>query len=649
MRTQRNKPTMRRVSPYSSTIPEASTPTTTISGHDDAGRLLEEELSYAVLLSDRVHSMLHDAKSLKADCFALCKHVVDLSLMLRSLIRIFSSFSQAVPLYDRPVRIVLADVSANLACALSLARKCKRRNLIRLLCTIISSADIRKLSVLLESSVGDVKWVLSLYDRDGNTRGGFGISLPPIASNDPILAWVWSSVACLHMGKLSERVEAAKELASLAEDHNRIKKIIVEEGGLSPLLKLLKDGAAPDAQIAAAVALYNLSNDKERARAIVDRMGVPLIVQVLEDSTMRVQTQVARLVARMAGYDQVAQEEFAREDVIRPLVTLLSFETFLDVDLVMGIDPGNQRIHPIIHNFLPKSTSRLPVTSTTMHSSSDKGSSRHGSRKKGRENESTEVKLELKTGCVEALWMLARGNITNCKRITETKGLLCLAKLVEKERGELRSNCLMTLVEIAMAAESNSDLRRPAFKTNSPTAKAVVDQLLRLINEKDDPSLQVPAIRTIGCLARTFPARDTRVILPLVNQLDNRNPRIAAEAAISLGKFTCTDNFLCSEHSKVIIDSNGVPPLMKMLRANDKGMRTSGLVLLCNLARNDGDNEALRKARVLTALEGFDRAVTTRNPELMELISAATSQMKMYQAELRPQIQIQSIYLPSHE
>ncbi|KAI4384145.1 hypothetical protein MLD38_002333 [Melastoma candidum] len=617
-------------------------------GGDDHGNRLQEELSYAVLLSDRVRSSIDESRAYRSECFEVGRQVDKLSHMLRSLIRLSSSLSAS--LYERPIRRVVSDVSSNLHRSLSLTRKCKRQNFVRRLCSIISVADFGKLSGLLESSIGDMKWVLSVYDYEGNGgyigagSGGIGISLPPIASNDPILAWVWSFIACLHMGQLSDRVEAANELATLAKDNDRNKKIIVEEGGVSPLLKLLKEAATPNAQIVAATALLNLSDNQERVRAIVDHSGIPLIVQVLGDSPMQVQIRVASLVARMAEFDPVAQEDFARANVIRPLVTLLSFETFFDEDPVPRVHPGKHSIHSIIQmnkekergkNALLKSSSRLSLASSPVHSL-------FGSNKKDRENEFPEVKISLKTRCAEAVWMLARGNVPNCRKITETKGLLCLAKLVEKEHGELLFNCLMALAEITAAAEYNADLRHGAFKTNSPAAKAVVDQLLRLINEVDDSSLQIPSIRAIGCLARTFPARETRVILPLVTQLDSRNPNVAIEAAISLCKFTSPENFLHSEHSKAIIEFNGIPSLMRLLRG-DEHTQLYGLELLCFLTMHASDTEALRQARVLTALEGVDRSLIGQNPKLKELITTAIYQLKMYHVDLHPQMQ----YLPA--
>ena len=605
-------------------------------------KLIEEELGYPIRLSEQVRAAVDEANWFKLECSEVGKQVDRVSQMLRTMTR-FASTAQF--LYDRPIRRVTAEVSKNLERALTLVRKCKRRSVLRRVVTIVSAADFRKVQSFLESSVGDMRWLLSIFDTENGGGGG----IPPIASNDPIVSWVWSFVATLQMSQLPEKIEAANELASFARDNDRNKKIIVEEGGVPPLLKLLKDGASLEAQIAAATAIYNLANDQERVRAIVNELGVQIIVQVLSDSPMVVQTQAARLVARMAEYDPIAQEDFAREHVIRPLVTLLSFETFVDDH---NDQLSKQSFHSIvqINKQMEKKTltrpSSRPYSNSNSSSNSNyyhyyyhnnEGSSRAGQHRRERENEKPEVKLSLKISCAGALWMLAKGSVMNSKRITETKGLLCLAKLVEKEEGELQYNCLMTIMEITDAAEYNADLRRSSFRINSPAAKAVVEQLLRVIRELDNPILQVPAIKSIGSLARTFPARETWVINPLVTQLSHRNPDVAAEAAISLGKFACPDNFLCVEHSKTIIEYNGVPQLMRMLRANER-TQLHGLILLCYLAIHAGNSEALEQARVLTALEGADRTVVAQHPELRELVSKAIDHLNLYQVGVQSQM-----------
>uniref|UniRef100_A0A2P2Q3I6 Uncharacterized protein MANES_13G025300 n=1 Tax=Rhizophora mucronata TaxID=61149 RepID=A0A2P2Q3I6_RHIMU len=601
---------------------------------------IEEELTIPIVLGEKVRAAVDEADSFKLECGTVAKHVEMLVEKLRALVRLTSATQ--LP-YDRHVRRIVAEVRKNLERALALAKKCKRRSVLRRVVTITSAADFRKVLNLLEASVGDMKWLVSTLES-GNTDGGGGgggidLTLPPIASNDPILAWVWSSITYIHMGFWPDKIEAANQLASLANDNDRNKQIIADEGGVPPFLKLLKESSLPEAQIAGAMALFHLANNQERVRYIVKEGGVQIIVKALSDSPMKVQTWVASLVARMAEHDPVAQDDFARQNAIRPLVTLLSFETFSDDQM---IQLGKQSIHSIIQinkemekslnpanvNELKNKQNYRPYVNSFSSFHSDGGSSRGGNRKE-RENESIEVKHKLKISCAEALWMLARGSVPNSRRITETKGLLCLAKLVEKEEGELQYNCLMTIKEITAAAESNADLRRAAFKTNSPAAKAVVDQLLRIIEVLDSPTLQIPALRSIGSLARTFPARETRVIGPIVIQLSNRNQEVSAEAAIALGKFACPDNFLRESHSKTIIEFNGVPTLMRLLRGNERA-QLHGLILLCYLALHAGSSDAFDQARVLTALEGADKTVLAQHPDLRELVSKAIYHINLY-------------------
>lgn len=611
-----------------------------MSAPENDDKSLHQELSLIILLADRVIKSAQEAESSKLDCADLAKQVDRLSQMLRSTVRIAATTQS---LYERPVRRIVADVAKNLDRALTLVRKCKHSGVLRQVFSITTTADFRKVSSLLESSIGDMKWLLSVFESDGAN-----LSLPPIASNDPILSWVWSYIATIQMGQLRDRVDAANSLASLARDNDRNKKIIVDEGGLTPLLKLLKEGSSPDAQVAAASALFHIATDLERVRIIIDLMGISVVVSVLGDSPMRVQASVVKLVSEMAGLDPVAQEEFGRENVTRPLVSLLSMDTVLD-------DPKVQTGKPSIHNLVQinkelagkGSNPNSRSSSFSSHYHSD-GSSRgaHYRKERDREAESPEVKLELKVGCAEALWKLCKECLLNSRKVTETKGLICLAKIIETEVGELQLNCLMTVMEIAAVAESNPDLRRAAFKPTSPAAKAVLDQLLRVIQEESSQELQIPAIKAIGSLARTFPARETRIVGPLVARLGNGDVDVATEAAIALGKFVSTDNFNCVEHSKTIIEFDGVPSLMRLLRTtdriNERG-HVNCLVLLCYLALHVGNSKALEQARALNTLEGGARSVVAQYPDLRDLFAKSMHNLTLYQAGAHPHRQT---YIP---
>ncbi|KAL3501143.1 hypothetical protein ACH5RR_035592 [Cinchona calisaya] len=584
---------------------------------------IEEVLSYPILLTERIRVSLREVDSFKSECCSVTNLAEDICEILRFIARIASSTSSG-SLYERPIRRMVAEVARLLGKTLTLVRKCRRGSLIRRVMTIVSSADFKKLQTLLENSKADMDWLKNIFEGGG----GITLSLPPFASNDPIIGWVWGPIASLYMGQISDKAEAANQLASLAKDNDRNKKYIVEEGGIPPLLKLLKENSSIDVQIAAATALFHLANDEERVCVIIAELGVPIIVQVLGDSPMKVQIKLANLVARMAEHSPMAREDFARENVIKPLVTLLSIDTFTDEP---GFNAGKQSFHAIveINKERERNQSHRPGLGSSLSMQSSNGSSRVGHHKKERENEPPEVKLRLKTSCAEALSMLARGSLSNSRRMTETKGLLCLAKLVGKEQGELLLNSLMTIMEITSAAESNADFRRAAFKTNSQAAKAVVDQLLRIIKEYENPTLQIPAIRAIGSLARTFPARETRVIVPLVEQLGHRNEDVATEAAIALGKFASPENFLHLEHSKSIIDFKGVLPLLRLFKGNERA-RSHGLLLLCYLVLHVKNSDALQQSWVLTTLDG----AIPQHPELRELITDAKRHLGVYHSGL---------------
>lgn len=177
----------------------------------------------------------------------------------------------------------------------------------------------------------------------------------------------------------------------------------------------------------------------------------------------------------------------------------------------------------------------------------------------------TKPNPKLKLSCSRALWMLVQGSISNCKTLTEAKGMLCLAKLLQTEKDELQYNCLIIIREITAIAESNNEFRHSTFKSSSPAAKAVVDELLRVIKEFDNMKLRIPVTKSVGSLARSFSAKECQVISPLVARLGDMDREVAMEASIALQKFICPNNYLFCEHSKSIIESNGVPLLIKLL------------------------------------------------------------------------------------
>jgi hypothetical protein len=119
-------------------------------------------------------------------------------------------------------------------------------------------------------------------------------------------------------------------------------------------------------------------------------------------------------------------------------------------------------------------------------------SSLHLASRSHRDKEDPEIKLGLKADAAHALWKLAANNVKNSKLITDTRALLCFAKLIETGHGQVKYNSIMAIMEIAAAAEKDKELRRSAFKTNSAAVKAVVECVLRVLEgEADEPDIQV--------------------------------------------------------------------------------------------------------------------------------------------------------------
>ncbi|EXB39282.1 hypothetical protein L484_024977 [Morus notabilis] len=251
---------------------------------------------------------------------------------------------------------------------------------------------------------------------------------------------------------------------------------------------------------------------------------------------------------------------------------------------------------------------------------------------KGREFEDPATKAEMKAMAARALWQLSRGNVAVCRSITESRALLCFAVLLEKGPDDVQSYSAMALMEITAVAEQNSDLRRSAFKPTSPAAKAVVEQLLKII-EKADSELLIPSIKAIGNIARTFRATETRMIGPLVKLLDEREPEVTMEAVIALSKFACTENFLHVNHSKAIIDGGGTKHLIQLVYFGEQMIQIPALILLCYISLHVPDSEILAQEEVLIVLEwSTKQAHLVEEPAFEALLPEAKSRLELYQS-----------------
>lgn len=631
---------------------------------------IEEVLTVPLQLTESLRRLANEAGSFRQECAELKTKAETLAQRLRAIARVSSDGSGG--LYRRPMRRILHEAEKSLNKALALVRKCNRNGVIKRVITITSANDFKRVNVLLDNSIADITWLLNVSASGENRVEPMG--LPPIASSEPMMGYFWEQIALLQRGTTEQREEAANALGDLARDNERFAKIIVEEDAVSPMLKVLVEGS-PSAREAAARALGHLAKDADIVKQMMSDGVAPVFVLVLVSSPMKVQAAVAGALADMLAWDRTIQEIFLEQGAIRPLVALLgenieepqgaqpavSMHTLVTsiAATKTGVDPSEQPTTLVAKPNLrnkpdktppPSSSALKPVNGANgagaserrlrnaagrtkfTNSENGRGLTQWELNRRERENEDPEVKAKLKSEVARALWMLAKGNPRTSKSITETKALLCFATLMEKGKGAVQLNSAMAVMEIAAVAEHEVDLRRAAFKMSSPAAKAVVDQLLRLA-EDGGHELQVACIKAIGCLSRTFPARETRVVKPLVKRLESTEA-IAAEAVMALEKFACTDNFLHTEHSKAIIEASGAPHIVQLVYFGEGMAQVSAVALMCYLALHVGESEALAKAEPLPALKGFAKnASLSQNPDLEKLISQAITHLEIFHAK----------------
>ncbi|XP_047964577.1 uncharacterized protein LOC125209036 [Salvia hispanica] len=653
--------------------------------------IVKQILTKPIQYADEVIKLADQANFMKSDCSEIKVRTEKLAVLLRQAARASGD------LYERPTRRIIEDTEQVLDKALTLVFKC-RSNGLRRIFIITPAAAFKKVHQQLDNSIGDVSWLLRVSapadDRDDEYLG-----LPPIAANEPILCLIWEQIAILCSGSLDDRADAAASLVSLARDNDRYGSLIIEESGVVPLLKLLKEGRM-EGQEHAARAIGLLGRDPESVEIIVNAGVCGVVAKILKEGHMKVQIVVAWALSELAANHRKCQDPFAQHNVIRLLVSHLAFETIPEHSkyaiatnkqsihsLVMANSNPNpnhksneteekhhgvadhpmdnqmpSQMHNIVTNTLAMKSTMLPVPHKSAASPSpishsdigeksgktnkqqshqfikqNKGNGLPGSSIKRREFEDPATKAEMKAMAARALRYLCAGNVSVCKSITESRALLCLAVLLEKGETEVKYNSAMALMEITAVAEQDSDLRRSAFKPTAPVARAVVDQFLRIV-EKADCELLIPSIMSIGNLARTFRATETRFIPALVNLLDDREPEVSCEAAAALNKFVCSENFLHETHSKAIINSGGHRHLIPLIYFGEQMVQIPSFILLCYLAMHVPDSETLAQEDVLIALEWSTKQQHLMQDEgIVTLVYEAKKRFELYQSRVSKQ------------
>uniref|UniRef100_A0A0E0ENQ2 DUF7792 domain-containing protein n=1 Tax=Oryza meridionalis TaxID=40149 RepID=A0A0E0ENQ2_9ORYZ len=635
---------------------------------------LKAILARPIQLAEQVIKWAEEAQTCRQECLDLKAKVERLASLLRQAAR--------ADLYERPARRILDDTGKALDKAAALLDRCRGHGLIRRVFTIIPAGSFKKTSNQLDNSLGDLSWILRVSNySNADDLDDDHIGLPPIAQNEPILFLIWEQIAVLYTGNPEARADAAASIVSLARDNDRYGRLIIEEDGVPPLLRLIKEGSS-EGQETAALAIGLLGRDPECVELMVLAGVCTAFAKILKDAPMKVQGMVAWAVSELATNHPKCQDAFLQSNVIRLLVSHLAFETVqehskyavaskMSIHTVLMDKKNNGSTSSHHHDALDAVDHAAAATTTTTTAMATKptgagasaasssgagagagagatssssvggtvaGTKQHnaslsGTSTKAREFEDPVTKAYLKANAAKALWQLAMGNAAVCKNITESRALLCLSVLLEKGVDDVQYNSAMALMEICLVAEQNADLRRSAFKPTSPAARAVVDQLLRVVHKADYDELLIPCIISLGCLSRTFRATETRIIGPLVNLLDEREADVSREAAVALTKFACTENYLHVDHSKAIIHHGGAKHLVQLVYFAEQAVQIAALLLVCYIAHNVPDNEELAQAEILTLLEWASKqAAMVQDPLIENLLLEAKIRMELYQS-----------------
>ncbi|WJX81324.1 hypothetical protein P8452_64222 [Trifolium repens] len=227
---------------------------------------LNQKLAKSIELADRLLTL---PIPFNQECGEIKSKTKNLSALLRKASTVTSK------LYlQRLMWLIIEQTEHVLNKALSLVLKCRPKTIKKRIFCIIYIAAFSKTSSQLENSIGDVTWLLNISspDKEHNCQNLILPSIASIAFIDPVVALVWELIASLCTGSQEDRSEAVACLVSLALQSDRYGKIIIGEGGVGPLLKLMKEG--------------NIEGQKNAARAIGLLKVINSIIILITNASM---------------------------------------------------------------------------------------------------------------------------------------------------------------------------------------------------------------------------------------------------------------------------------------------------------------------------------------------------------------------------
>jgi len=279
---------------------------------------VKQRLAKLIQLANKVAKAAEEAIPFKQECVDIKSKVEKLSDLLRQA---FIS-----ELYKHQTVRIFRDTKKVLNKALSLLLK---KRIFIIIPISVSVSAFSKTSFKLENSIVNVSWLLrtsSLHDnnqylglppitanylisgliwepiailldspKDSSEEAASLLSqahdnkyldLPPIAANYRMIGLIWEQIAILRTGSPKDSSDAAALLLSLAHESNFCKHYLIEEGGVVPILKLMKEGNTQEGKqtAARAIALFvsDIAADKHVVSFICEQISI-LRTDSLED------------------------------------------------------------------------------------------------------------------------------------------------------------------------------------------------------------------------------------------------------------------------------------------------------------------------------------------------------------------------------
>ena len=372
---------------------------------------------------------------------------------------------------------------------------------------------------------------------------------------------------------------AAGSLATLAKDNVINMLTITEEGGIQPLVDLLKT-KAPSYENPTK-ALWHLAASEDNQMAIARAGGIaPLVALLMSDSEVTAQYAAAALcsLARDNTENQVA---LAKAGAIAPLVELLGSDSS---------DTQEQAVGALLYLASHDIASRNAVVERLVALLDVR-------------NAAAQMKS------AEALAVLAARSDDNRKAITAASAIVPLVRLL----GDGRRTRKDTPQERAAAVLA--DLSRSGDNKKKIVEAGGINPLVAMLSS-DSPEVQAHAAGALWQLAalgnNKGPIADAGAIPPLVAMLRSEVPEAQAHATGALW------HLASSADNKVSMVTAGVIPLIiPVLESRLAEARQHAAAVVSALARTQGGNKkAIYNAggiKPLTALLSDKKAVTQRH------------------------------------